>query len=125
METPPYHVSACCCLADNGHSALDGTGHHAADNVLLAGEVEDDDGQNADHNQRHHRTQVHMAVAALQVLDVDGDGLVLGAVQHQVGQEVVVPHPHDLQHAHGNEDGLEHGEHHREERAQRSAAARK
>ena len=55
METPPYHVSACCCLADNGHSALDGTGHHAADNVLLAGEVEDDDGQNADHNQRHHR----------------------------------------------------------------------
>ena len=65
METPPYHVSACCCLADNGHSALDGTGHHAADNVLLAGEVEDDDGQNADHNQRHHRTQVHMAVAAL------------------------------------------------------------
>ena len=85
METPPYHVSACCCLADNGHSALDGTGHHAADNVLLAGEVEDDDGQNADHNQRHHRTQVHMAVAALQILDVDGDGLVLGAVQHQVG----------------------------------------
>ena len=63
-----------------------------------------------------------MAVAALQVLDVDGDGLVLGAVQHQVGQEVVIPHPHDLQHAHGDEDGLEHGEHHREERAHWPAA---
>lgn len=112
METPPYYVFACCCLANKRCSALDGSGHHAADNVLLAGEVEDDDGQNADHDQRHHRAQVHMAVAALQVLDVNGDGLVLGAVQHQVGQEVVIPHPHDLQHTHGDEDGLEHGEHH-------------
>ena len=63
-----------------------------------------------------------MAVAALQILDVDGDGLVLGAVQYQVGQQIVVPYPHDFQHAHGDEDGLHDGQHYAEERADGPAA---
>ncbi len=42
--------------------------------------------------------------------------------EHQVGQQVVVPDPHGLQHADGDHGGLEHREHDLEEGAQRAAA---
>ena len=35
---------------------LDRAFNHAFDDVLLRGEIEDDDGENADDNQRHNRT---------------------------------------------------------------------
>ena len=90
--------------------------------MLLAAEVEDDDGDDAHENESHGCTQVHRAVATLEVLDVDGDGTILIDVQHEVGQEVVVPNPHDLQNTHGNEGGLQHGNHHIEVGADRAAA---
>ena len=85
-------------------------------------DVDNDDGDDAEHNDRHGCAQVNGAVAALQILDVDGDGHVFGAVQHQVGQQVVVPDPHGLKDTHGNEGGLEHGQDHQEEGAEGSAA---
>ena len=53
---------------------------------------------------------------------MDGNGHVLGAVQDQVGQQVVVPDPHQFQNTHGNQGGLQHGQHHQEEGAQGAAA---
>ena len=53
---------------------------------------------------------------------MDGDGAVLVDVQHQAGQQIVVPYPHDLQHAHGDHGGLQHRQHHPEEGAHRAAA---
>ena len=53
---------------------------------------------------------------------MDGDGEILGAVQHEVGQQVVVPDPHNFQNAHGDHGGAQHGEHHGEVGAQRAAA---
>ena len=43
---------------------------------------------------------------------MNGNGHILLAVQHQIGQQVVVPHPHNLQHTHGDHRRLEHGQHH-------------
>ena len=103
-------------------SALDGAGGHAFDDVLLAGEVEHHHGDDAGEDQCHGGAQVHGAVTAFQILDVDGDGHVLGTVQHQVGQQVVVPDPHDFQNTHGDHGGLEHGQHHAEVGAQGAAA---
>ena len=76
--------------------ALDGAGGHALDDVLLAEHVHDDDGQNCHHDDGHGSAQVNGAVAALQVLDMDGDGAVLGDIQDQVGEQIVVPDPHQL-----------------------------
>ena len=53
---------------------------------------------------------------------MDRDGPVLVDVQHQVGQQVVVPHPHDLQNAHRDHRRLQHREDHREVGPHRAAA---
>ena len=53
---------------------------------------------------------------------MDGDGKILGAVQHEVGQQIVVPDPHNLQNAHGDHGRPQHGEHHGKIGAQRTAA---
>ena len=53
---------------------------------------------------------------------MDRDGPVLVDVQHQVGQKVVVPDPHDLQNAHRDHRRLQHREHHGEVGPHRAAA---
>ena len=92
------------------------------DDVLLAGKVEDDHRYDAQQNQGHRGTQIHRAVGALQILDMDRDGPVLVDVQHQVGQQVVVPDPHDLQDAHRDHRRFQHREDHREVGPHRAAA---
>ena len=67
-----------------GNLALHRAGSDALDDVLLAEQVDNDDGQNGHHDDRHGRAQIHGAIATLQVLDVDGDGAVLGDVQNQM-----------------------------------------
>ena len=81
-------------------------GRNPFDDVLLAQKVENDHRQDAQHDQGHGGAHIHGAVAALQILDVDGDGHIQVAVQHQIGQQEVVPDPHDLQNAHGDHGGL-------------------
>ena len=53
---------------------------------------------------------------------MDGDGAVLGDVQNQIRQEIVVPDPHQFQNTHGNEGRLQHGQHHVEVGAHGTAA---
>ena len=53
---------------------------------------------------------------------MNGNGHVLLAVQHQVGQQIVVPYPHDLQDRDRDHGGAEHRQHHAEVGAQRAAA---
>ena len=53
---------------------------------------------------------------------MDGDGAISVHVQNQTGQQIVVPHPHDLQHTHGDHRRLQHGQHHPEEGTHRAAA---
>ena len=57
-------------------SAFHGAGRDALDDVFLAAEVEDDDGDDAQEDERHRRAEIDRAVAALEVLDMDGNGLV-------------------------------------------------
>ena len=90
--------------------------------MLLAQKVENDDRQDAQHDQGHGGAHINGAVAALQVLDVDGDRHIQVAVQYQIRQQEVVPDPHDLQNAHGDQSGLQHGQHYHEEGAQGAAA---
>ena len=54
--------------------ALHSTGGDAFDDVLLGEHVDDDDGDDAEHDDCHGGAQVNGAVASLQILDVDGDG---------------------------------------------------
>ena len=91
--------------------ALDSTCHNALNDVLLAGHVQDDDGDDGNDDAGHHGSQLHSAVAAAEVLDSHGDGAVLLDVQNQGGQQVVVPHPHSLQNGGGDHGGLQDGEH--------------
>ena len=53
---------------------------------------------------------------------MDGNGLVLGAVEHEIGEQIVVPHPHDLENADGDHRRPQHREHDGEIGAQRTAA---
>ena len=53
---------------------------------------------------------------------MDGDGQVLRAVEHEIGQQIVVPHPHDLENADRDHRGPQHRQHDGEVRAQRAAA---
>ena len=101
---------------------FDRAGCDTLDDVLLAGKVEDDHRYDAQQDQRHGRAEVDRAVASLQVLDVDRDGPVLVDVQHQIGQQIVVPDPHDLQNADRDHRRLQHREDHREVGPHRSTA---
>ena len=125
MRTPLERFIKITCFYEyvgGSASALDRTGGDALDDVLLAAEVEHDDGDYAQHYHCHRRAHVNGAVAALEVLDMDGDGHVELSVEDKVGEEVVVPDPHYLKHADGNERGLEHRENDGEEGADRPAA---
>ena len=102
--------------------ALHRTGCHALDDVLLAEQVDDDDGQNRHHNNRHGGAQIHGAVAALQILDMNGNGTVGVGIQHQIRQQVVIPDPHQLQNTHGDHGGLQHRQHHLEVSTHSAAA---
>ena len=53
---------------------------------------------------------------------MDGNGPVLGDIQNQIGQQIVVPHPHQLQNTDADHGGLQHGQHHAEEGPHRTAA---
>ena len=53
---------------------------------------------------------------------MDGNGLVLGAVEQEIGEQIVIPHPHDLEDADGDHRGPQHREHDGEIGAQRTAA---
>ena len=97
-------------------------GSHSFYDVLLTENVNNDNRHDAEHDHRHGGAQIHRAIAALQVLHVNGNGHIFGAVQNQVGKQVIVPHPHGLQNTHGDQGGLQHGQHHAEIRAQRAAA---
>ena len=92
------------------------------DDVLLAGKVEDDHRNDAQQNQCHGRAEVDRAVASLQILDVDRDRPVLVDIQHQIGQQIVIPDPHDFQNAHRDHRRLQHREDHREVGSYRAAA---
>ena len=89
---------------------LDCAGNDALDDVLLAGHVEDDDGDDGDDDAGHHGCQLHTAIAAAEILDGHGDGAVFLDIQHQRGQEVVVPDPHGLQNGGGDHGRLQDGE---------------
>ena len=54
--------------------------------------------------------QLDAAIAAAEILDSHGNGAVLLDVQHQRGQQVVVPDPHRLKDGSGDHGGLEDGE---------------
>ena len=84
--------------------ALDSTCHNALDDVLLAGHIQDDDGDDGNDDAGHHGGQLHTTVATTEVLDGHGDGAVLLDVQNQGGQQVVVPHPHGFQNGGGDID---------------------
>ena len=60
---------------------------HALNNVLLAGQVENDNRNNAHQDQRHRCAQIHRAVASLQVLDMNGNGAVFIDIKHQHRQK--------------------------------------
>ena len=94
---------------------LDSACHDALNDVLLAGHVQDDDGDDGNDDAGHHGGQLHAAIAAAEVLDGHGDGAVFLDVQHQRGQEVVVPDPHGLQNGGGDHGRLEDGENDLEE----------
>ena len=113
----------CWDLEKVGLLALHGAGDHALDDVALAQEIDNDDGQYCQDDAGHHGAHLHGAVAAPEVLDQNGDGhITLGAVQHQVGQQVVVPYPHGLQDTHGDQGGFEDRHDHQEEGPHRAAA---
>ena len=66
--------------------SFDGAGEDAFDDVFLADQVEDDDGDDGQDQAAHHRAHVHRAVPALQVLDGDAHGLEPAHVQGQIGR---------------------------------------
>ena len=101
---------------------LDSACHDALDDVLLAGHVQDDDGDDGNDDAGHHGGQLHAAITAAEVLDGHGDGAVFLDVQHQRGQEVVVPDPHGLQNGGGDHGRLEDGENDLEEDLEGAAA---
>ena len=108
--------------SDSG-SALHRAGGNALDDILLADQVENDDRDDGEEDHRHHRAEVHLAVAArVGQLDVHGDVAVLRKIQNEGRQEVVVPDPHDLKDTDGDEGRLEHGEDDEEVGADRAAA---
>lgn len=81
--------------------AFHATQRHAADDELREQQVDDDDGQDRDGD--HHVNFAHIElqeVRAAQLCDQDGQGLFVGGVQNQSGDEVVVPAGHE------GEDGL-------------------
>ena len=90
--------------------------------MLLQSQVEDDDRQHGKHDDRHRRAQVYRAVASLEVLYVDRDRHVFCPVKYEVREQVVVPHPHCLKDADGNERRFEHRENYVEVCAYRAAA---
>ncbi len=105
-----------CCLS------LDGARNNALNDVLLAGDVQQDDGDDGDDDAGHHGSQLYPAIAATEILDRHGDGAVFFDVQHQGGQQVVVPDPHGLQDSGGDHGGFQDGEYDAEEDLYRVAA---
>ena len=99
----------------NSSLALDSACNNTLNDVFLAGHVQDDDGDDGDDDAGHHGSQFHTAIAAAEVLDRHGDGAVLLDIQHQSGQQVVVPDPHGFQNGGGDHGGLQDGEHDLEE----------
>ena len=45
-------------------------------------------GENAEQDQRHRCAEIDGAVAALEILNVNGNGHVLRAVEHKIGQQI-------------------------------------
>ena len=64
---------------------LDGAGSHTLDNVLLAEQINNDDGDDAHHDNSHGGAQVHSAVAALQILHMDGPHIIPKTVHPRAG----------------------------------------
>ena len=60
---------------------LHGAGDDAFDNVFLPRKIDYDDGEDGEHDAGHHGAHLDPAVAAAEVLDEHGDGLVLVYVQ--------------------------------------------
>ena len=84
-------------VSTNTLSAFDRARGNALYDILLAGQIEYDDRDYAEQNQCHGRAEVNRAVAALQVLDMNRDGSVFIDVEHQNGEQVIVPYPHNFQ----------------------------
>ena len=99
----------------NSSLTLDSACNNTLNDVFLAGHVQDDDGDDGDDDAGHHGSQLHTAIAAAEVLDRHGDGAVLLDIQHQSGQQVVVPDPHGFQNGGGDHGRLQDGEHDLEE----------
>ena len=82
-------------------SALDAAQRHTADDELGEQQVDDDHRQDGDGYHHVHLAHIELEeVCAAQLCNEDGQGLFVGAVQHQSGDEVVVPAGHE------GEDGL-------------------
>ena len=73
-------------------SALDAAQRHTADDELGEQQVDDDHRQDGDGHHHVHLAHIELEeVCAAQLCNEDGQGLFVGAVQHQSGDEVVVP----------------------------------
>ena len=104
------HQDTACAHVKPLLLTLDSAGNDALNDVFLAGDVEQDDGDDGDDDAGHHGGQLHAAVTAAEILDGHGDGAVLLDVQHQSGQQVVVPDPHRFQNGGGDHGRLQDGE---------------
>ena len=83
--------------------ALNCTGYHALDNVLLTGQIEDDNRNHGQYQQCHHGTQILCTVRTYQALYYNRYGLVISTqADHQIRQQVVVPDPHGIQDGYGD-----------------------
>ena len=93
-------------------SAFHAAQSNTADDELGKQQVHDDDGQNGDSH--HHVNLAHIKleeVCTAQLCDQDGQGLFVGAVQHQSGNEVVVPAGHEGENGLHCQSGLHNGQH--------------
>ena len=110
-------------MAYFSHLALNCTGYHALDNVLLTGQIEDDNRDYGQYQQCHHGTQILCTVRTYQVLYYNRYGLVISTqADHQIRQQIVVPDPHGIQNGYGDGCGLQDRHYDTEEGLQRVAS---
>src|SRR5574342_481329 len=75
---------------------LNSTSNHTFDNILLAGQIKNDNGHNCQDQHGHHGAHVAAAIASLQVLDGDRDRFIVTS-DDKIGQKIIVPDPHGIQ----------------------------
>ena len=70
------------------------------DDIFLTEEIEDNDGYHRENQHRHKAAEIGLSVCTRhRKLNGDGYGAPV-ASQNQIGEQIVVPDPHGVQHAH-------------------------